>query len=223
MKPVIRNDRTNIQIALDFGDSRTLLRIAARVQEHVDWIEVGTPWLMAEGVAAVRKVRRAFPKHVVVADLKIVDAGDHESRLGFAAGADIVTVLGSASDETIREAIHAAEENNGLVMVDLLNVLDPAGRARQVMGLGADLVVIHAGYDDLLAGKGGHTGLAAAGEAAPGATVVGGGIGPNNVAQICRYRPAAIIVGRAITASNDPVGTARQIRQNADRGWEGLP
>ena len=42
------------------------------------------------------------------ADLKIMDAGEHEANLAFNAGADIVTVLGVAHDETIRGVVRAA-------------------------------------------------------------------------------------------------------------------
>ena len=44
-------------------------------------------------------------------DLKIADAGAEESQMALDAGADIVTVLATASDNTIRKAagaVHAA-------------------------------------------------------------------------------------------------------------------
>ena len=37
-----------------------------------------------------------------------MDAGEHEANLAFNAGADIVTVLGVAHDETIRGVVRAA-------------------------------------------------------------------------------------------------------------------
>ena len=36
--------RTNLQVALDFGDSACLLPVARQVAAHADWIEVLFPW-----------------------------------------------------------------------------------------------------------------------------------------------------------------------------------
>jgi len=79
----------------------------------------------------------------VLADLKIMDAGEHEANLAFAAGADIVTVLGVAHDETVQGVVRAARRARGgakEVMVDLINTTDPAARAAQVAKLGVDIV-----------------------------------------------------------------------------------
>ena len=42
-----------------------------------------------------------------------MDAGEHEANLAFAAGADIVTVLGVSHDETIRGVVAAARRAGG--------------------------------------------------------------------------------------------------------------
>lgn len=78
----------------------------------------------------------------VLADLKIMDAGEHEANLAFAAGADIVTVLGVAHDETIQGVVQAARRFGGgkEVMVDLINTNNPAARAKEVAKLGVDIV-----------------------------------------------------------------------------------
>ena len=47
----------------------------------------------------------APPTATLLADLKIVDAGELEAQIGFDAGADIVTVLGVAHDVTIQGAL----------------------------------------------------------------------------------------------------------------------
>jgi len=48
---------------------------------------------------------------VLLADTKIVDGGEIEAADAFAAGANIVTVLGVAEDETIRGVVRAAENS----------------------------------------------------------------------------------------------------------------
>jgi 3-keto-L-gulonate-6-phosphate decarboxylase len=61
----------------------------------------------------VRRLKAAFPESLLLADLKIMDAGEHEAGLGFGAGADIVTVLSAAHDETIRGCVRAARRSGG--------------------------------------------------------------------------------------------------------------
>lgn len=58
----------------------------------------------------------------MLADLKIMDAGEHEASLAFAAGADIVTVLGLSADSTVSGAVAAARAAGGgrLVMADMI-------------------------------------------------------------------------------------------------------
>ena len=71
-----------------------------------------------------------------------MDAGEHEANLAFEAGADIVTVLGVAHDETIHGVVRAARRAGGTkeVMVDLINTPNPAARAKEVAELGVDIV-----------------------------------------------------------------------------------
>ncbi len=45
---------------------------------------------------------------MVFADLKTMDAGEPEAEIAFEAGADLVSVLGSADDSTIAGAVKAA-------------------------------------------------------------------------------------------------------------------
>ena len=75
-------------------------------------------------------IKTRFPDKKCLADLKIMDAGKIEATSAFQRGADIVTVLGCADDQTVRGALEAAEAHGGLLMADLINVRDPVGRAR---------------------------------------------------------------------------------------------
>ena len=68
--------------------------------------------------------------------------------LAFGAGADHVTVLGSADDSTIAGAVKAAKKHGKGVVVDLIGVADKPARAKEVVALGADFVEVHAGLDE---------------------------------------------------------------------------
>lgn len=136
------------QVSLDLTNLDDALRLAeVAVAAGADWLEVGTPLAIAEGVRAVHALRRAYPDHPIVADLKIMDGGYGESRLYGRAGADAVVVMARAHDATIERAADAAREFDLLLMVDDMGSTDPAADAARVESLGAGMVVHHLGHD----------------------------------------------------------------------------
>ena len=101
-------ERPLVQVALDFVDLPRALEVAREaVAGGADWIEAGTPLIKAEGLGAVRALKAEFPGHIIVADMKTMDAGRTEVEYAAKAGADVVGVLGAASDSTIRECAEA--------------------------------------------------------------------------------------------------------------------
>ena len=110
-------------------------------------IEIGTPLVFREGMRAVRKVRTTYPHLRLLADLKIMDAGEAEADIAFGAGADIVTVMGVSGDETIQGAFASAKKHDGQVMVDMMQVSDPLERADKLIEIGCNLFCLHTAHD----------------------------------------------------------------------------
>src|SRR5262245_65088682 len=107
-----------LQLALDTPDLTHELELAGRVAAYVDAIEAGTPLLIREGIRAVRELRRRHRGRPIVADIKVIDAGEPIAELAFAAGATIVTVLGSASGEVIERGVRSAHRYDGQAQGD---------------------------------------------------------------------------------------------------------
>ena len=139
--------KPDLQLALDFTDTHRALGVAREAAEHCGWLEIGTPLLKAEGLDSVRQLRAAFPKHTIVCDTKTMDAGRIEMESAAKAGANYATVLGAASDATIRECIEAGRNYGIKVAVDLVGVADPVARAKQAADWGAALVSVHCPID----------------------------------------------------------------------------
>ena len=99
-------------VALD-APQNTSLEILQKVRPFIDIAEIGTPQIFQSGIHAVAKYRTAFPDLDLLADLKIMDAGLYEAEIGFNAGCKYVTVLGVASDDTIRGTVQAAKLADG--------------------------------------------------------------------------------------------------------------
>ncbi|MGN6604242.1 MAG: orotidine 5'-phosphate decarboxylase / HUMPS family protein, partial [Ginsengibacter sp.] len=70
-----------VQISLDLTDiNETLETAAMALRSGVDWLEAGTPLLLAEGLHGVKKLREHFPGIPIVADLKTMDGGYLEAE-----------------------------------------------------------------------------------------------------------------------------------------------
>lgn len=138
-----------IQISIDVIDLNEALDLArASVKADVDWLEVGTPLLLAEGLHAVRAFRKEFPDTPIVVDLKTMDGAGLEAEMMFKAGGDMVVVMGQAHDASIIEQVKMAKQYNGKVMCDVMLCPDKPGRAKEAQDMGVDYIIVHTGFDE---------------------------------------------------------------------------
>ena len=138
-----------VQISLDLTTLDEALETAAiAVSAGVDWLEAGTPLILAQGLRAVVALRERFPDHPIVADLKTMDGGYLEAEMMAKAGASCVVVMGRAHEATIRRVVDAGREYGIKVMGDNLAAEDRVANARWMERLGVDFVIHHIGYDE---------------------------------------------------------------------------
>lgn len=153
--------RPIVQISLDLTNIEEALETAAMaLRAGVDWLEAGTPLLLAEGLHGVRKLREAFPGVPIVADLKTMDGGFLETEMMARAGATHVVVMARAHAETIKCAVKAGEMYGVKIMGDNLGCEDKVAASRWLEEMGCDFLVHHIGYDE-------RRGIAARGERMP--------------------------------------------------------
>lgn len=142
MKPIV-------QISLDLTNIDEALETAAMaMRAGVDWLEAGTPLILAEGLHGVRELRKAFPKTPIVADLKTMDGGYLEAEMMAKAGASYVVVMARAHEETIKCVVKAGKDYGIGVMGDNLGCPDMVEAARWLQDLGCGFVIHHIGYDE---------------------------------------------------------------------------
>ncbi|MHC4410304.1 MAG: 3-hexulose-6-phosphate synthase [Planctomycetota bacterium] len=200
-----------LQLALDFTDMHRALGVAREAGEHCAYLEIGTPLLKAEGLDSVRQLRDAFGQHTIVCDTKTMDAGRIEMETAAKAGASLATVLGAASDATIRECIEAGRNYGIRVAVDLVSVADPVARAKQAAEWGASMVGVHCPIDQQMEGKDPFETLRAVTAAVEIPVSVAGGINSETAAQAVAAGAAVVVVGGAITKAEDANAAAAQI------------
>ncbi len=138
-----------IQISLDVTSVGEAMELAhAAVRAGVDWLEAGTPLILAEGLRGVQAMRAAYPNVPIVADLKTMDGAGLEAEMMFKAGATMTVVMGQAHDASIIEQVKMAAKYGGKVMCDVMLCPDKPKRARQAQELGVDYIIVHTGFDE---------------------------------------------------------------------------
>jgi 3-hexulose-6-phosphate synthase/6-phospho-3-hexuloisomerase len=138
-----------VQISLDLTSKEEALETAAiAIRAGVDWLEAGTPLILAEGLHGVRALREAFPGVPIVADLKTMDGGYLEAEMMAKAGATHVVVMARAHPATIKQVVRAGRDYGVAVMGDNLGCPDMAAGARMLEDLGCGYVIHHIGYDE---------------------------------------------------------------------------
>ena len=154
MKPIV-------QISLDLTNiDEALVTAALAMRAGVDWLEAGTPLILAEGWRGVKMLRAAFPGIPIVADLKTMDGGYLEAEMMAKAGATHVVVMARAHEETIKCVVKAGLDYGIGIMGDNLGCPDMVAGARWLEDLGCGFVIHHIGYDE-------RRGIAAQGKRMP--------------------------------------------------------
>lgn len=91
-----------LQLAIDLLNKEEAAKLAQKVEEYVDIVEIGTPIVINEGLPAVQHLNENISNAKVLADLKIMDAADYEVSQAVKFGADVV-LLTTKFDSAIGE------------------------------------------------------------------------------------------------------------------------
>lgn len=204
-----------LQLALDFIAADQGMAVAKSVGDLVDVVELGTPFVLTNPIGVIREFKTALPGARILADYKIMDAGELIAAMAYDAGADIATVSARTWDDTIAGALKAARERSGLLLADLMGVPDAeiARRAKEVEALGVDYVCVHRA----IAVKGTSSpeeSLKRVRDAVSRAKVaVAGGIDIETLRKTVVHKPDLVIVGSAITSAKNPRQTVQAMRE----------
>lgn len=208
-----------LQLALDLVNIPEAIELVKEVGEHIDIVEIGTPVVINEGLHAVKAVKEAFPNLKVLADLKIMDAAGYEVMKASEAGADIITILGTAEDMSIQGAVEEAEKQGKKILVDMIAVKDLAARAKEVDALGVDYICVHTGYDLQAVGKNSFEDLQTIKSVVKNAkTAIAGGIKLETLPEVIKVNPDLVIVGGGITGQADKKAAAATMQEMIKQG-----
>lgn len=202
-----------LQLAIDLLNKEEAAKLAKKVEEYVDIVEIGTPIVINEGLPSVQHLNENISNAKVLADLKIMDAVDYEVSQAVKFGADVVTILGVAEDASIKAAVEEAHKHGKELLVDMIAVQDLETRAKELDEMGADYIAVHTGYDLQAEGQSPLDSLRTVKSVIKNSKVaVAGGIKPDTIKDIVTEEPDLVIVGGGIANADDPVEAAKQCR-----------
>ncbi|WP_282154513.1 3-hexulose-6-phosphate synthase [Cytobacillus gottheilii] len=201
-----------LQLALDTCNTEEALQIVREVESFIDIVEIGTPMIMHYGMEPVQKVSEQYPDKRIIADLKIMDAGEFEADIAFNAGASIVSVMGITHNETIQGAVRSARKANGKVLADMMCVVNLEERAKELVELGVDYICVHTAHD-VQGTQSPFASLAKVQDSVGSERcAIAGGLNKESVHRVLEYSPEIIIVGNGITGQENKSQVAKQIK-----------
>ena len=205
-----------LQLALDVLGTEAAVALVKQTEAYIDIIEIGTPLIKHEGLEIVKRMKQEFPSKTLLVDLKSMDVGAYEADFCFEAGADMVTVLGVADIDTIKGSINSAKKHGKKAMVDLLNVENKVEKVKSLIDEEGVLFGVHTGIDQQNRGETPLQDLKELSELGV-SLCVAGGINLDNIDAIIEQKPSIIIVGGAITSSDNPAESSRVIKSKIDQ------
>lgn len=214
--------RPLLQLALDTFDLPSALAPMQAARSSVDVVEAGTILCYAEGMHAVRALRALYSDKILLADVRIAEAGSIIAKLAFDAGADWVTVVSGATRTTIELVLREARSRDGDVQLELIDgwTWEQAAAWR---ALGIEQVIAHRSRDGEAAGDlswkpedfDQMRGLADLGFK----VTVAGGVEVADLPLFAGVPIHVFTVGRAIRGAQDPGAAARAFREAIDRSY----
>lgn len=204
-----------LQAALDTLTLDECLELLEETKGSIDIAEVGTPFVIEEGMVPVKEFKKHFPNIEVLADVKIMDAGEYEADKCFEAGADICTVLGVSHDETIEGVVRSAKKYGKKVMVDMIAVPDLKKRTQEIDQMGVDYICVHTAFDVQKLGQDPLDDLKSVNSVIQNAkSAVAGGVKLETVDAIVEEGAEIIVVGGAICNAKDRDAYAKEIKSH---------
>ncbi|WP_294879344.1 orotidine 5'-phosphate decarboxylase / HUMPS family protein [uncultured Lactobacillus sp.] len=111
-----------LQVAIDRVSLTAAVQLARKLDGIADIVEFGTSIIKDYGFYEIKAANVNLKHSLLLLDTKTNDEGQYEFEQGFKAGADILTVMGTAGPETLASVYEIAEQKNREVLIDLMGM-----------------------------------------------------------------------------------------------------
>ncbi len=211
-----------LQVAMDTKDLDSALKVTRLVYDVVDIIEVGTILCLAEGLGAVKTIKTLYPNNLVLADVRVAEAGALISKMVFEAGANWISVLSSASIPTIETVKNEASSKGGDVQIELQEGWT-IEKLNQCKAMGITQVIFHKSRDAEKANKGWNDDLlnTIRTMSDQGFRVsITGNLNPADLSTFKGIPVYSFVAGRAIREASDPRAAAEEFKTAIHETWK---
>lgn len=207
-----------LQLALDTLTLDECEALLCKLDGLIDVVEIGTPFIIEEGLKALTYLKKKFSKQSFLADVKIADGAKIETKSAIDAGADIITVLGFSETQTIKDCVEVAHSHGKEVLVDMIAIPNIQEKAKQLDELGVDYICVHNAFDVQEVVESPLAELIELKKANVKAKIaVAGGIKLSTLPEIVSLEPDLVIVGGSITNSQNPLEVTKKMKEIMDR------
>lgn len=212
-----------LQIALDQTSLSGALSVTRSLASEVDVLEAGTILCAAEGAPnVVAALRALYPASIILADLKVADAGSVLAEMVFSRGATWMTVICAAPLATMTSAKTVADTYNGDIQIELYGEWT-FSQAEEWLAAGITQAIYHRGRDAQAAGQTwGEADLGKIRKLADMGFAVSatGGLSPADIQLFAGIPVKCFIAGRSLSDAPDPAEEARAFRREIEKYWQ---
>lgn len=118
--------KPKLSVSLEFLHLENALFCAEQsVSAGVEILEIGSTLLKSTGLTSIKVLRERFPNVTLVADMKVQNNIASEIKAIVDAGANSITISGSASPDVWKESIDIASEYNVEIILDFRDIVQP--------------------------------------------------------------------------------------------------
>lgn len=200
-----------LQVAVDRVSIEKAIEIINEVKDHADIVEIGTSLIKDFGLESVRRIKGEFPNLKILADIKTVDEAEYEFEAIYKAGADIATVLGGASLETIRICQRVARKYDKDYLIDLLEI--SREKQEKLKEFSDGIMCIHLPSDNKGVGLEELINSTVGTLKGIGRLAIAGGVNNSTIDTIKKANFDIAIIGGAITKSQDRKEAAKNFKE----------
>lgn len=200
-----------LQISYNVLTLENSLKCAMQTAEYATILGVGSLVLLENGVKAISRFKEQFPSKEIFAEANIIEQGDLSIKILAQAGASYVSVLAGSSIASLKKAIEAGKGYGTKIMINLMDAASLEQSAADAKTIGAHGIIFH-----LTPTIKETIGIEAAWQSVRGNTTlpifVTGSINREIINQLVPHKPEAIMIGKAITQSENPIAEAQHFQ-----------
>lgn len=136
-------EKPKLQLALDIQDMAAALAAAQKAAAGIDVIEAGTILMLSQGMKSVSTLKKLYPNHVILSDIRIIKAGAKLAAMAYEGGADWVTVISDASRDTVEAVVSESRKRPGTDVQIEINEGYDDDRLKYFLSLGITQLIYH--------------------------------------------------------------------------------